>query len=188
MDFGARVQAKNQLALGLGVKNHWRFEARDKDGNVKWIEEFDNLTTTQGLNDILTKYFTGSGYTAAWYCRLVDNVGFGAFAAADTAAKVTTSTPSGGTNNWQENVGYSNATSPAIVFGTASAGSISNSASPAVFNINATVTIYGGFATSTDTPGGTTGVLYGEGAFSATRSLLNGDTLTVTVTMTAAST
>lgn len=188
MDFSAKIGAKNKLALGLGCKNHWKFEARDKDGNIKWIEEFDNLTTTQGLNDILTQYFTGSAYTAAWYCRLVDNVGFSTFAATDTAAKITTSTPSGGTNSWQENIGYSNATAPAIVFGSASGGSISNTSSAAVFNINATVVIYGGFACSSDTIGGTSGILYGEGAFSATRSLSSGDTLTVTVTMTAAST
>lgn len=188
MDFSAKVGAVNKLQLGLGCANHWKFEARDAEGNIKWIEEFWNLTTTQGLNNILTEYFKGSSYTAAWYCRLVDNVGFGAFNAADTAAKITTSTPSGGTNNWQENTGYSNATAPAITFGSVSGGSVSNSASPAVFNINATVVIYGAFAISDDTVGGTAGILYGEGAFSSTRSLSSGDTLTVTVTMTAAST
>lgn len=184
----ASVGANNGMKAGLLMKNHWKFEAKDAEGNVLWSEEFDNLTTTQGLNDNLTEYFSGSGYTAAWYVGLVDNVGFGVFAAGDTAAKITTTTPTGGTNNWQENVGYSNVTRPTLVFGSASGGSISNSSNVAVFNINATVVIYGGFAVTTNTPGGTSGKLYGEGAFSATRSLSSGDTLSVTVTMTAAST
>lgn len=183
----ASVERPSGLPLGLKMKNHWKFEARDAEGMLLWIEEFDNLTTNEGLNDNLTQYFTGSAYTAAWYCGLVNNAGFSAFAAGDTAAEITTTTPSGGNNAWEESTAYTQSTRPAIVFGSAAGQSISNSGSPCTFTINATVTIYGGFAISNNTKGGTTGKLYAEGAFASPQSLTSGNTLTVTVTMTAAS-
>jgi hypothetical protein len=49
------------------------FEARDKDGNIKWTAEAKNLTTNQGRQDMNAKYFLGSSYTAAWFIGLVNN-------------------------------------------------------------------------------------------------------------------
>lgn len=178
--FEATMQAFNGLGLGFMAHNIYRFEARDALGNLKWVEEVRNLTVTEGLNDILTQYFKGSSYTAGWFVGLINNAGFSALAAGDTAAQI------GGSNGWTESAGYSNSTRPALTLGSASAGSIDNTASKAVFTINTTVTIYGGFVVNNSTKSGTSGKIYGEAAFSTTRSLLNGDTLTVTVTLTAA--
>jgi hypothetical protein len=36
------------------------FEARDKDGNIKWTAEAKNLTTNVGRQDMNAKYFLGS--------------------------------------------------------------------------------------------------------------------------------
>jgi hypothetical protein len=64
--------------------------------------------------------------------------------------------------------------------GTVSAGSVSNSGSPAAFSINATSRVYGAFMSSVDT--GTSGQLLGMGPFSSSRAVLSGDTLNVTIT------
>ena len=183
----ASVGTRRDSATGITVEDFVRFEARDANGNLKWVEEIPNLVVTEGLNSLLTQYFKGSGYTATWFVGLIDNAGFTALAATDTAAKITTAANPPTTNGWQEITAYSESVRQTLVLGTASAGSIDNTASKAVFSINGTITVKGAFLSSIDTKGGTTGVLYGEAAFSATRSLVSGDTLTVTQTLTAAS-
>lgn len=177
----AALAAAGGLAHGVKVRNSYVFTARDCEGRVKWIEEVDNLTVTQGLNDLLTKYFKGSAYTAAWFVGLVNASGFSTFAAGDTAAQI------GGSNAWAEATSYSESVRQTLTLGSASAGSIDNSASKCVFSINGTITIHGAFVVSSSTKSGTSGVIYGEAAFSVDRSLLSGDTLTVQVTLTAAS-
>ena len=62
---------------------HYAFECRDADGNLKWADEFDNLVTTAGKNDLVDKYFKGATYTAAWHLGLK---GTGSAAAGDTLA------------------------------------------------------------------------------------------------------
>lgn len=153
---------------------------------LDWEETVEaNLITTEGKNDLLTQYLKGSGYTAAFYLGLVDNAGFSAYNAADTAAKIVTSGGiTGGSNQWAEGVPYSNANRLAFVPGTASAGSIDNSGSPAAFNINAPLTVRGGFMATNNVKGGTSGKIYGEADFGVARSVLSGDTLNVTITCT----
>ena len=148
-----------------------------------WTETVSNLTTTEGLNDLLNKYFKGSSYTATWYCGLVDNAGFTAYAAANTAAGITTD--ASGSNQWGEVTEYDEATRPVITLGTVSGGSVDNSASKCVFTIGATLTVRGAFVVTTNTKAGTTGFLYGEADFSAARAVLDNDTLNVTTTLTA---
>jgi hypothetical protein len=86
---------------------------------------------------------------------------------------------------WAESTAYSESVRQTLTLGTPSAGSVSNTASKATFTINATATIGGAFMASNSTKSGTTGTLYGGGAFSANRSLFSSDVLTVTVTLTA---
>jgi hypothetical protein len=87
---------------------------------------------------------------------------------------------------WTEDQNYSEATREVLTLGTVSGGSVDNSASKASFSINATATIGGAFLTTVSTKGGTTGTLYGGAAFAANRSVVSGDTLNVTATLTAA--
>lgn len=144
----------------------------DSEGNVKWSEEFSNLVVTEGKNDLLTKYFKGSAYTAAWFIGLVDGASAPTYNAADTMASHA---------GWTENTSYSNATRPAPVFGTASAGSLATTAT--AFNINGTATIAGCFMVTNSTKGGTTGILYSAGSFTGgNKSVTSGDTLNVTYT------
>jgi len=140
----------------------------------KWDEEFDNLVTTVGKNDLLTNQFKGSSYTAAWYLGLIDNASFSAVAAGDTMSSHA---------GWIESTAYSDGARKTLSFGTASSGSLA--ASAASFSINATATINGAFSVTNSTKGGTTGTLYSAGSFSATRTVANGDTLNVTLTVTA---
>jgi len=178
MAFSDQMEDSVISASGIGevlVAPHFtlRFEAFDKDGNLKWVEEVHNLVTTVGKTDIIDKYFKGSAYTAAFFMGLKDN--------AQTPAVGNTMSSHG---TWAEVTGYASATRPAITFGTTSAGS--NTATAVPFSINATVTIGGAFIVTDSTKGGTTGTLYAATDFAAPRSLISGDTLNVTPTVTAA--
>jgi hypothetical protein len=79
-------------------------------------------------------------------------------------------------------VPYSNGTRVAWTPGTIASGSVDNSASAAVFNCNATLTVRGAFLVDNSTKSGTTGTLLGEVDFSAAQPVVNTNTLTVTVT------
>ena len=138
----------------------------------KWSSNGGNTVVTAGANDLMTQYFKGSAYTAAWYMLLVDNASFSAIAATDTIASH---------SGWLESTAYSNSTRVALSFGTASARALA--ASAASFSINATAIINGAGIVNNSTKGGTTGTLYSAGSFGATRSVLNGDTLNVTPTV-----
>lgn len=141
-------------------------ECFDKNGKLKWREEFKNLVTTEGKNDIIDKYFKGSAYTAAWYLGLK---GTGSAAVGDTLASHA---------GWSEVTPYAG-NRPAITFGTTAGGS--NTASSVSYTINATATVAGAFIASVNT--GTAGKLYSAGDFAASRGVASGDTLNVTPTV-----
>lgn len=171
------VWAGGQMIAERRLMTHYRIECRDRDGRLKWIEEFDNLVVTAGLNDSLDKHLKGSGYTAAWYVGLTD--GTPTVDPADTM---------GSHAGWVEVTAYDEATRPALTLGSVSGGSVDNSASKARFTVSSDGTTIGGaFVTSVNTKGGATGVLYGAGAFTGGDKVLgDNDTLDVTVTLTAA--
>jgi hypothetical protein len=148
------------------------------DGKVKWETEAHNLVVNEGLQDMNTKYFKGSSYTAAWYIGL-----YGAGASNDPTANDTAASHPGFT----EVTPYSNATRPACTFGTATTADpsvIDNSGSAAQFTINATETVGGAFLISDNTKGGSAGVLFSAADFASPgdRSVASGDTLIVTYT------
>lgn len=178
--------AVESVESAVELHNAYKFEAFDRFGRPKWVEEIPNLVTNEGLDDLLTKYLKGSAYTAAWYVGLIDNASFGAVAAGDTAAKISLTANSPTTNDWQEADDYSESVRQTLTLGSVSGQSVNNVASKAVYSINGTVTVKGAFIASSSTKGGTSGVLYGEAAFSTARDLLSGDTLNVTCTLTAA--
>lgn len=148
------------------------------DGKVKWEAESPNLVVNVGLQDMNNKYFTGSAYTAAWYIGIYGPAASNNPAAGDTAASHA---------GWTEVVPYSNATRPVCTFGAATAADpsvITNSASPATFNIDATQTVGGAFLISNNTKSGTTGILFSAADFASPgdRAVVSGDTLLVTYT------
>ena len=152
------------------ISQKYRVECHDRDGKLKWVEEFDNLVVTAGRNKYLDATLKTGLASPAWYVGLKDT---GTPDPADTM---------GSHASWATITPYSNATDPAWTPGTISAGSVDNSASKAVFNINATDDVYGAFMKDNNTKGGATGTLLGAGDFGAARSVQSGDTLNVTVT------
>lgn len=155
---------------------HYAFKCVMPNGEIRWTDDFFNVVTTVGKTDLVDKYFKGATYTAAWFVGLIDASGYTAVAAGDTAASHA---------GWTEtHTTYSQGTRPALTFGTASAGSVNNSASAAAFSMTGTVTVKGAFVISNSTKGGTTGILYSAGAFGADRAVVNGDSLNVTITLT----
>tara|TARA_R110000803_G_scaffold65782_3_gene127027 strand:+ start:453 stop:1034 length:582 start_codon:yes stop_codon:yes gene_type:complete len=172
----------SQVASGGEISNKvkgggaFTVQCFDKDGNLKWEAEKHNLVVNVGLQDMNAKYFTGSGYTAAWYIGLYGAASSNNPAAGDTAAS------HGG---WTELTSYSQATRPQAVFGTATTADpsvISNTLSVAQFSINATVTVGGAFLISNNTKGGTSGVLFSAADFQSPgdRAVVSGDIINVT--------
>ena len=168
---GAGLVARHEVNDFVGVAGKFIVTCRDAEGNIRWEDGFPNLVVTTGKNDLLNKYFLGSAYTAAFFVGLK---GTGTIAAGDTMASHA---------GWSEITGYSNATRPAFSPASSTAGSSTNSASPATFNINASNTIAGCFITTSSTVGGTAGILFSAADFASSRAVLSGDTLTVTYTV-----
>lgn len=184
-------QAKAQEIVTASVTRHAGFsesakaggvytvQCHDANGNLKWEASSHNLVVNVGLKDMNDKYFSGSAYTAAWYLGLITGPGSGtSYSASDTMSSHA---------GWTEDTNYSQSTRPACSFGAASTADpsvITNSGSPASFSINGTTTIAGAFLTSDNTKGGTTGILFSESDFQSPgdRSVVSGDTLTVTYT------
>jgi hypothetical protein len=149
---------------------HYVIECRGSDGKIKWTEEIENLVTTQGKNDALDKYLSGSAYTALWYLGLISAASYSNIVVGDTAASHA---------GWTESAAYTQANRPTASFSAASGGSKSLS-SAAVFSINADVTIKGCFLISNNVKSGTTGILYSAGLFTGGDKVVqNGDTLNV---------
>ena len=148
----------------------------DADGNLKWEESTHNLVVNVGLQDMNTKYFSGSAYTAAWYLGLITGPGSSTtIAAGDTLA-----THAG----WTEFTNYSG-NRKAVTFGTATTADpsvISNSASPASFGMLINGTVVAG-ALLASVSSGTSGILFSVGNFTGgDKTVDNGDTLNVTYT------
>lgn len=175
---GAQLTKAQALGEHTKAGGVYRIECLDADGNLKWSAESHNLVVNQGLQDMNTKYFSGSSYTATWFIGL-----YGAAASNNPAASDTAASHPG----WTEVTPYSNANRPTCTFGTATTADpsvITNGASPAQFSINASATIGGAFLISNNTKGGTTGILFSASDFAAPgdRTVASGDTLNVSYT------
>lgn len=177
-NYGATVTRGAVVAARARMENVYEIECVGPDGVVKWVETIHNLVTDVGLNDLLDKFLKGSTYTAAFYVGLTD--GTPTVAAGDTMASHA---------GWVEVVAYTEATREVLTLGTVASQSVDNSASKASFAINAdTTTVGGAFLNTVSTKSGSTGTLYGVGAFTGgDKAVDSGDTLNVTVTLTAAS-
>lgn len=160
----------------VGLGGVFKAECYDRDGKLKWSEEFPNLVVNTGLQFINEQVFKGLTYTATWYMGII-NTG-ASYAATDTMALHP---------GWTENTSYIQSTRPVITFNAPTLADPSVITTIAVnYTINATATIAGAFITTSDTKGGTTGTLFSAGNFTVgDRGLVSGDTLNVTYTFSA---
>ena len=157
----------------------YHVECHDKDGNLKWTAESKNLVVNVGLQYMAGTALTSVAQITTWYLGL-----YGAGASNTPAAGDTMSSHAG----WTEYVNYSNATRVAATLVTATTANpsvVTNTASPAVFNINgAGGTVGGAFLTSGSAKSGTAGTLFSAADFGSPgdRAVVSGDTLSVTYT------
>ena len=168
------------LKAGEEAKATGVFEIKchDKDGNLKWEAQSKNLVVNVGLAYMAGTALTSTAQITTWYLGL-----YGAASSNTPAAADTMSSHAG----WTEVVAYSNATRVAATFvaaTTANPSVVTNSASPATFNINGTTTVGGAFLTSGSAKSGTAGTLFSAADFGSPgdRSVVNSDTLSVTYT------
>ena len=185
----ATMQANVTIPEKMGVEGHYHVVCRDKDGNVKWTDEFPNLVMAVGkqlMFDSLLRTavtvvgpFLGllkSGYTAA---------------AADTMSITTANEFTAYT------VGGSAVRGTAVFTAASSSGTTpSNVTTSAAAAITYTITGAGGtvagcfLATGTgavSTQLSTAGTLYSAGNFTTAKAVTVGDTVAVTYSTTATS-
>jgi hypothetical protein len=150
-------------------------ECHDKDGNLKWVSETDNLVVNVGLQYMAGVALTSTTQITTWYIGL-----YGAGASNTPAATDTLAIHAG----WTEITPYSG-NRPAATFAAATNANpsvVTNSASKASFTINATATVGGAFLCSAAS--GTSGTLFSAADFQSPgdRSVVSGDILSVTYT------
>jgi hypothetical protein len=158
--------------------------------DLVWHDTIHNLVTDEGARAMLTHALKGSSYTASQALFAVEDTGFSAYDAANTAANITAVGGGSPANGWNEAPVGTIATRGTPTFGTASSRSLATSAAVA-FSTLATDTIKGagllirsaaGVAPST-TVGNTSGALWSVGAFSGGDQAVSASgTLNVTYT------
>jgi len=170
----ARVLFPRQnLSVG-GVFSHEVIRA----GRSMGLLHDHNKIVNEGLNDLLQTYLGNGTQIPTWYVGIFE--GNYTPVAGDAAASIAT--------NSTESIAYDEATRPEWVDAAAAAQSISNTASKAVFTINATKTIYGALLVSTSTKAGAVGKLFSASRFATSRSVVAADQLLITYTVQASST
>ena len=170
----ASLIANRAASKNVGAGGVFTATCVGPDGQIKWTDTFHNLVVNEGLVNMNTSYFKGSGYTAAFFLGLVSGGTSPTYAAANTLASHA---------GWTELVPGTAYTGnrPAVTFGT------STSANPSV--ITTTSTSYAMLVNSTVVAGaflctvasGTSGTLFSAGSFTGgNKSVDSGDTLNVT--------
>lgn len=157
----------------IKVEGRYYFTCTTAEGEKRWEDVIINTVVTLGKNDLLDKYLSGSGYTAAFYLGLISSAGWSAINANDTASSHT---------GWQEAATanaptYSQANRPTMTFNAAAAGNKASNGS-VTFSITANGTAKGAFLSTNSVKDGTGGILFSAGLFSGGDKVVqNGDTL-----------
>lgn len=183
-----------QITRGAGSSEsfdlHGVFTAicHDKNGNLKWEDEFNNTVLTAGKNAILNIFMGTAAVNAnrsTWFMGLIASNGYSAIATADTHASHAGWIESGATNGLVPR--YSQSTRRQVTFAAASAGSKATS-NAVIFSIDVAGTAKGAFIANNSTKASTnaSGVIYSAGLFTVgDKVLTGGDTLSITYTASA---
>ena len=191
----ATMQAKGNLVPeGMGIEGWYHVECRDKDGNLKWQDEFPNLVVAVGKQLMLDTLLRTSGtYTTVGPFLGLTKVSLTP-AATDTMTTLVTTNAAEFINY---TVGGSAVRGTAVFSAATSTGSTpSNVTTSAASSITYTITgaggtIYGCFLVTgtgaVNTQSSTAGTLYSEGNFTTAKTTTAGDTVSVTYSTTATS-
>lgn len=171
---GAGLVARPSAAETCEVHGRYRAECLDADGNVKWVEEFDNIVVDVGKRWMLDNALNTSATSAT-------NVYMGL---KGTGTPVNTDTMASHAS-WSElNITASSGARLSVSFAAASGNSKATSANVS-FSVTAAgpTSVFGVFvvlgSTAVTTNGSTAGTLFSAGDFSSSRSVVSGDTLNV---------
>ena len=181
-------------AEDLGVHGHYHVVCRDKNGNIKWEEEFPNLVVAAGKQLMLDTLLKTSGtYTTVGPFLGLTKVSLTP-AATDTMTTLVTTNAAEFTNY---TVGGSAVRGTATFASATSSGTTpsnvtTSTASAITYTITgAGGTVYGCFLVTgtgaVSTQSSTAGTLYSEGNFSTAKVTTAGDTVSVTYSTTATS-
>ena len=189
----ATLQANVAVPEGMGIEGYWHVECRDKDGSLKWTDEFPNLVVAIGKQLMLDTLLKGSSYSVVGPYLGLTKVSLTP-AATDTMTTLVTTNAAEFTNY---TVGGSAVRGTAVFGSATSTGSTpSNVTSSTATGITYTITgaggtVYGCFLVlgsgAVSTLSNTGGTLYSEGNFSVAKATTAGDTVTVTYSTTATS-
>ena len=187
----ATLQANAKIPEGMGVEGWYHVVCRDKDGNIKWEEEFPNLVVAVGKQLMLDTLLKGSSYSVTGpYLGLLN-------ASITPAATDVMSTIVPSKEFIAYTVGGSAVRGTAVFASSTSTGSTpSNVTSSTATAITYTITgsggtVYGCFLVlgtgASSAQSNTSGTLYSEGNFSTAKTTTSGDTVSVTYSTTATS-
>jgi len=171
----------------MGLEGVYEAVCYDKDGNIKWQDTIQNLTTNVGRQNLLQFYFVSPASTNAIVMGLM-----GASGGSSTPAYTDTQASHSG---WLE-VGGTNAPTysgtrktPSFTTTTTANPAVLATSASVVFNMTSSGTVYGAFinASGSSTIDNTTGTLFSAGNFTAgSKTVSNGDTINVSYTLSAA--
>jgi len=190
----ATLQANADSKETLSADGHYHVVCRDKDGNVKWEDGFENQVMQVGKILMMnTTLFTASGYTLVGpFLGLITSAT--GYSPTDTMASH---------SDWTEFANYTvggSAVRGTAVFTTATGNNVTSSGSNIVTSaataITYTITGAGGVVTgcflvtgsgASSTLSSTTGTLWSAGGFAVAKTTTAGDSVTCTYTTTATS-
>jgi len=180
-------------AEDLGVHGHYHVVCRDKNGNIKWEEEFPNLVVAAGKQLMLDTLLKGSSYSVTGPYLGLTKVSLTPVAT-DTMTTLVTTNAAEFTNY---TVGGSAVRGTAVFASATSSGTTptnvtTSTATAITYTITgAGGTVYGCFLVTgtgaSSTQSNTGGTLYSEGNFSTAKVTTAGDTVSVTYSTTATS-
>jgi len=160
----------------MGINGTYHAICYGADGQIKWEEPIENLVTTVGKNLTLNTILGNAAAGAV----VMGLKGVGTAAASDTQASHPTWLEVGGVN-----LPTYSGNRPTPSFATASAGSKVTS-SAVSFSMTGTGVVAGCFINigGSATKDNTDPTLFSAGDFSSSKSVVNGDTIAVTYTLT----
>ena len=162
-----------ELLVGIWELKHIR------EGKIIYEETGENIVTYQGMNKILDHIGGNTTLPQTWYINLFKNNITPA--TSDTALSCLGSTGTYGECTDSDLDPQTNRQS--ITFGSASNGTIASS-NTIQFIVKQSLTIYGGFVTSTQAKLDTNGVLLSAKKFASPRAVQSGDILQITIVYT----